>query len=115
MGGSLSDWSWLKAFLRISLGGWGTRWISLYTRAAFLASLDQSKKLGSGILGYSPQASGHTMPALQALISGTGSNDWFSFDNVDFPLQQCTLSKVINQASFHHTFLSKLLTLVGWP
>ena len=101
VGGSLSDWSWLKASLPVSLGGLGTRWASLYAPATFLASLDQSKELVSGILGHSPPASGHLVSTLQDLISGTGRNDWCSIESVDVPLRQHALSKVIDQACFN--------------
>ena len=101
IGGSLSDWNWLKGPSPISLGGLGTRRASLHAPAAFLSCLDQSKELVLGILGCSRPASLHIMPSLQVLISGTGRDDWFSIENVDVPLKQHALSKVIDQASFN--------------
>ena len=98
---ALSDWSWLKASLPISLGGLDTRQASLHTPAAFLASLDQFKELVSGILGHNPPASHHLMPTLQVLVSGSGRDYWCSIDSVDVPLKQRALSKVIEQAYFN--------------
>ena len=101
-GGSLSDWSWLKASLPVSLGGLGTRRASMYTPAAFLASLGQSKEVVSGILGCSPPPSRHLVSALQDLVSGTGRDEWYSIEDVDVPLRQRARYKVEDQAYINH-------------
>ena len=88
VGGSLSDWFRLKASLPVLLGGLVTCRASIYAPAAFLASLDQSKELVSGILGHSSPSSGNLVSALQDLVSGTGRDDWCLIEGVDIPLQQ---------------------------
>ena len=100
VGGSLSDWSWLKASLPISLGGLGVRRASLFSSAAFIGSLDQSKELVSDILGYTPPISVHLAPTLEDLASASGRDDWSTLERVDIPLRQRALSRVVNQACF---------------
>ena len=84
---SLSDWSWLKASLPISLGAWVLNGHPCTPQPPFC-----------------PPASCHIMSTLQVLISGSGRDERCSIDSVDVPLKQrthCTLSKVIDQASFN--------------
>ena len=64
---SLSDWSWSKASLPISLGGLDVRQASLFASAAFIGSLGQSKELVSNNLGHTPPTSVHLASTLIAL------------------------------------------------
>ena len=82
----LSDWSWSKASLPISLGGLGVRRASWYASAAFISSLDHCKMLVSDILGRSPPTSIHLAPTLEDLAKGMGRVDWSSLEEVDVPL-----------------------------
>ena len=102
VGGSLSDWSWLKASLPISLGGLGVRRASSHASAAFVGSLDQSRELVSDILGYAPPTSQHLAPTLEDLVSSTGRDNWSSLERVDVRVRQRALSRVIDQASLDH-------------
>ena len=56
------------------------------------------------ILGYTPQASKHLAAAVTLLAESAARPDWASLEEVDVPLQQCSLSHTIDEASF-----SKLL------
>lgn len=75
VGGSLSEWSWLKASLPISLGGLGVRRASFFSSAAYISSLDQSEELVSNILGHTPSPSVHLGPTLEDLAWASGRND----------------------------------------
>ena len=100
VGGSLSDWSWKKASLPISLGGLGVRQASLYASAAYIGSLDQSKQLVSNILGHHPPTPVSLSPTLEDLALASGREDWTSLEEVDVPLRQRALSRVVDQACF---------------
>ena len=100
VGGSFTDWSRLKASLPIALGGLGVRRASLFASAAFISSLDQSKELVSEILGHTPPTSVHLASALEDLALASGKVNWSSLEQVDVPLGQRALSRVVDQACF---------------
>ena len=59
VGGRLSDWTWLKVSLPISLGGLNLRRAVFHAPAAYIGSLQQSRSLISAILGRPPIAPLH--------------------------------------------------------
>ena len=105
MGGPLSDWSWLKASLPSSQGGFNLRSASLLAPAAFLASSSGSQPLVEQILGHPPGPPPHIRSALSTLASAAVHPDWQSLDDIDVPLRQHSLSLSIDDASFQHLHL----------
>ena len=99
-GGPLSDWSWLKASLPSSLGGLNLRRAMLHAPAAYVGSLHQSNALIADILGHPPATFAHLSQCLAALVIATVWPEWSSLQDVDVPLRQHALSRVIDEASF---------------
>ena len=81
MGGHMSDWSWLKAFLPSSLGGLNLRSASLHAPAAFLASTLQSSQIVERILGHQSGISSHTNSTLAFLAVAAAHLEWSDLDN----------------------------------
>ena len=106
VGGPLSDWSWLKASLPSSRGGFNLRSASLHAPAAFLASSSGSPPLVEQILGHLPGSPPHICSALSALASAAVHPDWQSLDDIDVPLCQHSLSLSIDDASFQRLLSS---------
>ena len=100
VGGSFSGWSQLKASLPISFGGLGVCRALVVAPAGFIGSLDQSKQLVSGILGYISPISVHLESTLKDLVVASVKDDWSSLEGVDVPLRQRALSRVVDQACF---------------
>ena len=99
-GGPLSDWSWLKASLPCSLGGLNLRQALLHAPAAYIGSLQQSQSLISGILGHPPVTPVLLHHCISALAVAACKLEWSSLQDIDIPLRQRVLSKVIDEASY---------------
>ena len=104
-GGPLSDWSWLKASLPSYPGGLNLRRAMLHAPAAYVGSLHQSNALIADILGHPPATFAHLSQCLAALAIATlaiatARPEWSSLQDVDVPLRQHALSRVIDEASF---------------
>ena len=99
-GGPLSAWSWLKASLSSSLGGLNLRRAMLHAPAAYVGSLHQSNALIADILGHPPATSAHQPQCLVALANAAARPEWSSLQDIDVPLRQHVLSRVIDEASF---------------
>ena len=90
-------WSLSKAFLPISLGGTGLRRASLHSSAAFLGSCFQSAPLVSQILGHELSThSIHLQESFQSLSYCCKDRNWQDLDDIDVPLRQRSLSRVID-------------------
>ena len=100
-GGPLSAWSWLKASLPCSLGGLNLRRAMLHAPAAYVGSLHQSNALIADILGHPPATSAHLPQCLVALANAAATPEWSSLQDIDVPLRQYVLSRVIDEASFN--------------
>ena len=100
VGGPLSDWSWTKASLPTSLGGLNIRRASLYSPSAYIGSVSSTQLLVSEILGYHPSRSTQLSEAFCEFSFSSRHPEWSSPDAIDFPIQQCHLSKVIDQSTF---------------
>ena len=98
VGALLSDWSWWKASLPISLGGFGIHQASLHAPAAFVSSWVQSTDLIIGILNCVTPSSPYLFSTLELL---SNRPEWSSLDNIDSSIRQHYLSRVIDQASFN--------------
>ncbi len=101
-GGSLSNWSWLKAQLPCSFGGLNLRSATLYAPAAYISSLEQSEELRSRILNRFSAPSTHLIPALASAADSPG---WISLEDIDVPLCQKSLTNKIDVAQYN-TLLS---------
>ena len=106
VGGPLSDWSWLKASLPSSRGGFNLCNASLHAPAAFLASSSVSQPLVEQILGHPPGPPPHIRSALPVLASAAVHPDWQFLDDINVPLRQNSLSLSIDDASFQHLLSS---------
>ena len=106
VGGPLSDWSWLKASLPGSRGGFNIRSASLHAPAAFLASSSGSQPLVEQILGHPPGPPPYIRSALSTLASAAVHPDWQSLDDIDVPLRRHSLSLSIDNASFQRLLSS---------
>ena len=100
VGGSLSDWSWKKAYLPISLWGLSVCQASLYASAAYIGSLDQSKQLISNISGHRAPTPVSLSPTLEDLALASDREDWSSLEEIDVPLRQHAPSRVVDYACF---------------
>ena len=98
-GSPISDWSWLKASLPVSMGGLNLRRALLHAPAAFVGSLCNS--LITQILGRPPPISVDLPSSLSALAGTTGRPDWVSLQEIDVPLRQRSLSHSIDEASLN--------------
>ena len=76
LGGALSEWSWLKASLPSSLGGFNLRSASFHAPAAFLASSSWTQALVRRMLSHPPSRSPHIESAVAALSNSTSLPDW---------------------------------------
>lgn len=90
-GGPLSDWAWLKASLPCSLGGLNIRQAMFHAPAAYICSLHQS---------HPPVSPVHLPHCIDALAEAACRPEWSSLQDIDFPLCQCLLSRVIDEASY---------------
>ena len=99
-GGPLSKWAWQKASLPSSLGGLDIRSASLHAPAAFVSSLDQSRALISRIRNQ-PSFSSHLARAVSDLALVAERPDWSSVEEIDVPLRQRPLSRMIDEASYN--------------
>ena len=94
----ISPWSLSKAFLPVSLGGTGLRRASLHSPAAFLGSCFQAAPLVSSILGHEvPTISPHLQEAFESLSSCCSDRNWLDIEDIDVPLRQRCLSRVIDE------------------
>ena len=99
-GGPLSKWAWQKASLPSSLGGLNIRSASLHAPAAFVSSPDQSRALISRIRNQ-PSFSSHLARAVSDLALAAERPDWSSVEEIDVPLRQRPLSRMIDEASYN--------------
>ena len=97
----LSDWSWQKASLSISLGGFGICQASFHAPATFVSSWVQSTDLIIGIFNCVILSSPHLFSALELLSASANRLELSSLDNIDSPIRQHYLSRIIDQASFN--------------
>ena len=101
VGAPLSDWSWLKSTLPVSLGGLGIRLASTHASAAYISSSIQSTNLVVGILNRSPPLYSHINSALSHLDSVANQPNWSSTEEIDVPIRQRHLCRAIDQARFN--------------
>ena len=99
-GSPLTDWSCLKAFLPRSLGGLNLCQAVLHAPAAYISSLHQSGPLISDILGHSPAPPVLLSACVRALGEVVSMPEWSSSQDIDVPLRQHVLSRLIDKASF---------------
>ena len=99
-GGPISDWSWLKASLPVSLGGLNLRQALLHAPAAFIGSLALSDPLVAQILRHPPPVPASLPSCLATLAGAAGHPGWVSLQDIDVPLRQHSLSYQIDQESF---------------
>ena len=100
-GSPISDWSWLKASLPVSMGGLNLRRALLHAPAAFVGSLCNSHSLITQILGHPPPVSVDLPSCLSALAGTAGRPEWVSLQEIDVPLRQRSLSHSIDEASLN--------------
>lgn len=106
VGSRKSDWSWLKATLPVSLGGLGIRLASYHAPAALIASVSQSAPLVSQLLGRDPPPLPFLCSAVSSLSSSAGQSSWLTLEDIDVPLKQKQLSRVIDQQRFNSLLAS---------
>ena len=99
-GSPLSDWVWLKASLPSSLGGLNLRRATFHAPAAFIGSFCQSNSLICGILGHPPVSSVHFPYCIATLAKVAGKPEWITLQDIDLPLRQRALSRVIDESSY---------------
>ena len=100
-GGPLSDWAWLKANLPCSLGGLNLRSAALHAPAACISSIVNSFDLVSQILGYTPNLPLALPSAISSLAMSSRMTTWCSLEDIDVPLQQKSLSRLVHEACFN--------------
>ena len=100
-GGTLSSWSRLKAALPTRLGGVGLRQASLHSSAIFLSSVAASSGLIASLSGLEIPPS-YIASALHSFGSATGINAASSLDDLDMPISQKSLSRLIDQSNYDH-------------
>ena len=100
VGGPVPEWSWLKASLPCSLGGLGLRQALLHAPAAYIGSLEQCKPLISAMLGHPPALPCYIPECVSAVAESAGRPDWLSLGDVDVPITQHALSKLLDLALF---------------
>ena len=98
-GGPMSDWSWLKASLPSSCGGFGLRSAHLHAPAIYITSSSSSKQLVESMLGLAPAPSSHVCSTVAALAVAAASQNgptWimlmFPYVNVSFHMLLMRLS-----------------------
>ena len=101
-GGPLSDWAWLKANLPCSLGGLNLRSAALHAPAAYISSIVNSLDLVSQILGYTPNLPLALPSAITSLAKSARMTTWCSLEDIDVPLLQKSLSRLIDEACFNN-------------
>ena len=101
VGAPLSDWSWLKSTLPVSLGGLGIRLASTHASATYISSSIQSTNLVVGILNRSPLLSSHINSALSHLDLVANQPNWSSTEEIDVPIRQRHLCRAIDLARFN--------------
>ena len=96
VGAPLSDWSWLKSTIPVSLGGLGIRFASTHASAAYISSSIQSTNLVVGILNRSPLLSSHINSTLSHLTLVANWPNWSSTEEIDVPICQRRLCRAID-------------------
>ena len=99
-GGPLSDCAWLNTSLPTSLGGLNMQRAMFHAPAAYIGSLTQSKSLMAGIQGHPPVSPALLPQCISALAVAVSRLEWSSLQDIDVPLHQCALSRIIDEASF---------------
>ena len=99
-GSPVPNWSWLKASLPSSLGGLNLRSASRHAPAAYIGSLHQCQALVTKIRGKFVPPPTLLAISLQSLSRAAGQPDWISIQEIDVPLQQHSLSRKIDEATF---------------
>ena len=74
----------------------------MYAPTAFLASEFRSKILVENMLGYTLGLSPHSSSMVAALSEAASRLDWQSWEDVDLPLNQHSLSVAIDEALHQH-------------
>ena len=100
-GGPLSDWAWLKANLPCSLGGLNLRSAVVHAPAAYISSFMCSLNLISQIIGYTPNLPLALPPAISSLARSAKMPSWCSLEDIDVPIRQKSLSRLIDEACFN--------------
>ena len=98
-GGPLSDWSWRKASLPVSLGGLGLRNASTTAPAAYISSTSETKESVEALLQSPPQPL-HLDHAINELSKLADRPDWDSLESIEVPLHQRTLSQLVDKVSY---------------
>ena len=98
VGGPISEWSWSKASLPVSMGGLSLRQASLHASAAYIGSWMKCRSLSGDILGHSPPLPSVFLACVSALADAAGRSKWLSLRDVDVPLTQHALSKSVDLA-----------------
>ena len=112
MGDPLLDWSWNKASLPTSLGCLNIFRALLHSPAAYIGSVFSTQLLVSEILGYHPSHYTQLSEAFHDFSFSARHPEWSSPDAIDFPIQQCHLSKAIDQSLLSNAPSSRLKALV---
>ena len=102
VGAPLPDWAWKKATLPVPFGGLGFRLAT--SHASFISSVSKSAHLVAEILDQSPPPPPHTNDALLLLISAVYRSHWSSIEDIDVPVRQRHLSRIIDQVRFESFF-----------
>ena len=84
-----------------SLGGLNLRSAVLHAPAAYISSIMKSLDLVSQILGYTPNLPQALPSAISSLARSARMTSWCSLEDIDVPLQQKTLSRLIDEACFN--------------
>ena len=100
-GGPLSDWAWLKANLPCSLGGLNLRSAVLHAPAAYISSIAETLDLVSLILGYTPNTPLSLPSAISSLAKAVQMSSWRCLEDIDVPLHQKSLSRLIDETCFN--------------
>ena len=101
VGSPLSDWAREKATLPTSLGGVGLRSASFHAPLAFLCSFAASLNLVQSILGYHPITPPQVQDSVSALAEVAKFTPWHSIDDIDVPISQRQLSRVLDELRFN--------------
>ena len=96
----ISQWSWLKASLPVSMGGVDLRKAAVHSSVAYYSSLYNSASILQEVLGYSPNLSPLLDSCCPLLSKHAARPDWSSHLSIDSPISQRLLSTSIDKASF---------------
>ena len=100
-GGPLSDWSWAKANLPpLLFGGLNLRSAVLHAPAAYISSIAESIDLASQILCYTTNLPLALPMAISSLAYSVNKPMWHHLEDVDLPLHQKSLSRLIDEVYF---------------